>query len=303
MNAHTLPWGDLQVVLAIVEAGSLAGAARRLGVSHATVFRRLGALEKRLGVRLFERARSGYAPTPAGDDLAATASRVAEEIDGAERRLLGRDLALSGSLRITTTDTLLMGLLTPLFAEFRAAHPRITLEVAVSNRPLNLGRRDADIAIRPSNAPPETLVGRRAGRIAQAVYAPRGSATQADELPWVGPDAHLGYPALEAWMRRRGVDSHVGYRVDSMLGMLAAVRSGLGQGVLPCYLADGEPALCRRDEPIAELATDLWLLTHPDLRRTARVLAFFDAMAIGLAARAGPLAGVVAQSTAQPGQP
>lgn len=292
MDERTLPWGDLQVVLAIAEAGSLAGAARRLALSHATVFRRLGALETRLGVRLFERARSGYTPTPAGDDLAATASRVAEEVDGAERRLLGRDLALSGSLRITTTDTLLMGPLTPLFAGFRAAHPRITLEVVVSNRPLNLGRRDADIAIRPGNTPPETLVGRRVGRIAQAVYAPCESDTEADELPWVGPDAHLGYPALEAWMRRQGVDENVGYRVDSMFGMLAAVRSGLGQGVLPCYLGDAEPGLRRRGEPIDELATDLWLLTHPDLRRTARVVAFFEAMATGLAASQSQLSGV-----------
>ncbi|MHB0775638.1 LysR family transcriptional regulator [Halomonas sp. WWR20] len=285
-------WDDLQVVLAIAETGSLSGAARQLALSHATIFRRLGELERRMGVRLFERSRTGYAPTLAGEDMAATAARVANEIDGAERRLMGLDLALSGTLRITTTDTLLMGLLTPIFADFRASHPQVILEVVVSNRTLNLTRRDADIAIRPTMTPPETLVGRRVGRIAQAVYARIDPLpTHTPVIPWVGPDAHLGYPALETWMSRNGCDAHVGYRVDSMLGMLAAVKSGLGQGVLPCYLAEDEPDLQRLGDPILALTTDLWLLTHPDLRRTARVLAFFASVTRALEERWGRLLG------------
>ncbi|MDW5377689.1 LysR family transcriptional regulator [Halomonas sp. HP20-15] len=292
MSERLARWDDLRIVLAIAESGSLAGAARRLGVNHATVFRRLGELERQLGVRLFERSRGGYTPTPAGEELAASASRVARDIADAERRVLGQDLALSGTLRITTTDTLLMGLLTPHFARFRAKHPRIVLEVVVSNRTLNLSRRDADIAIRPTSAPPETLVGRRVGRIAQAVYARADRHDDITRQAWVGPDPHLGYPALEAWMVRQGVDAHAGYRVDSMLAMQAAIRSGLGRGVLPCYLADDQPDLRRLGEPIAELATDLWLLTHPDLRRTARVRAFFDSLATALDADGERLAGI-----------
>ncbi|MEC9481824.1 MAG: LysR family transcriptional regulator [Halomonas sp.] len=288
MNENMMRWDDLRIVLAIAETGSLSGAARRLEVSHATVFRRLGELERRMGARLFERSRNGYTPTLAGEDMADTAGRVAEEVAGAERRLLGQDLALSGTLRITTTDTLLMGLLAPILAEFRTLHPRITLEVAVSNRTLNLTRRDADVAIRPTSSPPETLVGRRVGCIAQAVYV---RADLPDATSWVGPDAHLGYPTLETWMSHHGFDTHVGLRVDSMLGMLAAIKSGLGRGVLPCYLADHEPELRRLDKPIPELATDLWLLTHPDLRRTARILAFFDFVALSLAAQQACLLG------------
>ncbi|QEA38239.1 LysR family transcriptional regulator [Pistricoccus aurantiacus] len=289
MTELTTRWNDLPLVQAIAETGSLSGAARRLNVSHATVFRRLGELERRLGVRLFERSRNGYMPTPAGDDLAVTAARVADEIAGAERRLLGRDLTLSGTLRTTTTDTLLMGLLTPILADFQAAHPRIVLEVVVANRPLNLSRRDADIAIRPGNSPPETLIGRRVGRLTQAVYEPSNSGDEA--LPWVGPDVHLGYPALEAWMMQQGADAHTVYKVDSMLGMLAAVRAGLGQGVLPCYLADAEPTLRRRSAMIPELTIDLWLLTHPDLRRTARVRTFFEVVAQAIEARNAVLLG------------
>lgn len=290
MNEQMLHWEDLRVVLAIAEAGSLSGAGRRLALSHATLFRRLNAIERRLGVALFERSRSGYAPTPAGEDLAATAARVEAEVLGAERRVVGRDLRLSGTIRLTTTDTLLMGLLSPVFADFRRAHPEIVLEVAVSNQLLNLSQRDADVAVRPSSAPPEHLVGRRVGTIAQAVY------TRVDSKPngdWVGPDRHLGYAALDAWMAVEGLDAHCRYRVDTLLGMLAAVRDGLGQAVLPCYLAEAEPGLSRVGEPLPELATELWLLTHPDLRRVARIRAFMAFVAEALEVRQALLAGAV----------
>ncbi|MGR2738064.1 LysR family transcriptional regulator [Billgrantia sp. Q4P2] len=295
MNEQSLHWDDLRVVQAIAETGSLSGAGRRLGTSHATVFRRLNAIETRLGVALFERSRTGYAPTPAGDDLAATASRVAAEVHGAERRVVGRDLKLSGSIRVTTTDTLLMGLLSPIFADFQRTHPEITLEVAVSNQLFNLSQRDADVAVRPSQAPPEHLVGRRVGCIAQAAYARADSAADA----WVGPDRHLGYAALDAWMTENGANERCRYRVDTMLGMLAAARDGLGRAVLPCYLADAEPALTRIGEPIPALATELWLLTHPDLRRVTRIRAFMAYVAEAVKASEYRLAG---QLTPQAGR-
>ena len=272
MNEQILHWDDLRVVQAIAEAGSLSGAGRRLGASHATVFRRLNAIERRLGVALFERSRRSYAPTPAGEDLAAVAARVEAEVLGAERRVVGRDLRLSGTIRVTTTDTLLMGLLSPIFADFQRAHSEIVLEVAVSNQLFNLSQRDADVAVRPSSSPPEHLLGRRVGSIAQAVYTRHDAAQRNGD--WIGPDRHLGYAALDSWMQANGADANCRYRVDTMLGMLAAARDGLGRAVLPCYFADAEPALNRVGEPIPELATDLWLLTHPDLRRVARIRAF-----------------------------
>lgn len=297
MNEQMIRWEDLRVVLAISETGSLSGAGRRLELSHATVFRRLGGIERRLGVTLFERTRRGYAPTAAGEDLAATAARIETEVLGAERRVVGRDLRLSGTLRVTTTDTLLMGLLSPIFADFRRVHPDIVLEVAVSNQLFNLSRRDADVAVRPSSTPPETLVGRRIGRIAQAVYGAReryaGECAWQEwsDEDWVGPDAHLGYPALEAWMTVSGADARCRYRLDSMLGMLGAVREGAGVAVLPCYLADTDETLRRVDDTIPELETDLWLLTHPDLRRVARVRAFLAFVAEAVRAREERLLG------------
>lgn len=287
MNEQQIRWDDLQVVLAIAESGSLSGASRTLRVSHATVFRRLSEMERRLGVTLFERSRTGYTPTLAGDDLAAAAKRVQNEINGAERRIIGQDSTLAGSLRITTTDTLFVGLLSPLLASFRQRHPDITLEVVISNQLQSLSRREADIAIRPTCKPPETLVGRKVSDISLAIYGQK-SLWQNAPLPldtaslptenWIGPDVHLGDSALEKWM----MDKSTAYKLDSMLGMQSAVRHGAGIAVLPCYLGDADEALLRLSDPVETLTTQLWLLTHPDLRHVARVRAFMEAMTEGI---------------------
>ncbi|MGO2008477.1 LysR family transcriptional regulator [Vreelandella alkaliphila] len=293
MNEQQIRWDDLQIVLAIAETGSLSGASRALRISHATVFRRLSDMERRLGVTLFERSRTGYTPTLAGDDLTASAKRVQSEVNGAERRIIGQDLTLTGSLRITTTDTLFAGLLSPLLASFRQRYPDITLEVIISNQLQSLSRREADIAIRPTHKPPETLVGRKVSDISLAIYGQKALWQNAPLLlntplpldpvslqkeAWIGPDVHLGDTALEKWM----MDKRAAYKLDSMLGMQSAVRHGAGIAVLPCYLGDADEALLRLSAPIETLTTPLWLLTHPDLRRVARVRTFMEAMAEGI---------------------
>ncbi len=155
---------DLRLVAALGHAGSLAGAARRIAVNHASAWRRLGALEQRLGVRLFERSRTGYSPTPAGEEAIAVAERVALQLDDLGRRLKGQDVRATGVVRLTTTETLL-GLLAPILAELRDAHPGILVEVVTSNAFFTLTRRDADIALRPALTAPDGLVARRLGGI------------------------------------------------------------------------------------------------------------------------------------------
>jgi len=289
MNEQTLHWEDLRVILAIATAGSLSGAARRLSLSHATVFRRLGQVEARLSVTLFERSKKGYRPTEAGDDLARTAAGIEREVAGAERRVLGHDLRLSGGIRVTTTDTLLQGLLTPVFASFRQTQPDIVLDVSVSNQRFDLAARDADVAIRPSNAPPQTLIGRRIGRIEQALYARRGACEEwggACTDAWIGQGAGHDDAMLEAWMKAQGLSERQCYRCDSLLGRAAAARAGLGTAVLPCYLGESDAGLDRLSPPIDELAVDLWLLTHPDLRSVSRIRVFMDAIAEAVQAQA-----------------
>lgn len=176
MNSK-LDWNDYQTVLLIAEAGTLSGAAQRSGTSHPTMFRRINAVEQKLGVRLFERFRTGYRLTSAGEEVAATAREIEELTNATERRVAGRDLRPSGIVHLATTDSLLWGLLAPEIAHLRHVEPDIVLDVTVSNEISDLSFREADIAIRPASAPEEHLIGRRLGRVRQAVYTARSLAS------------------------------------------------------------------------------------------------------------------------------
>jgi DNA-binding transcriptional LysR family regulator len=287
-----LKWDELRLVLAIGRSGTLSGGARELAIDHSTAFRRLGALEARIGVRLFERARDGYVATPAGEALIAAAARFDDTVGELERRLAGQDLRPSGTVRVTTTDTLLC-LLAPLFASFRAAHPDILLEVVVANEFFTLTRRDADVAIRPAARAPDALVGRRVAEIASALYAapsylaawPDRSDLGAhlDAHDWIAPDETLGHLGSAQWLRAKVPLGRVVCRSNSLLALAAAARAGLGVTPLPCFLADPYPGLERVHPPLPEMASSLWLLTHTDLRRVARIRAFLDFMALRLA--------------------
>lgn len=293
-----LAWNDFEVVLAIATAGSLSGAARSQEVSHATVFRRLGDIEQKLGVTLFERSRTGYRPTLAGEELAETARVMDEAALAAERKLAGRDLEPTGEIWATTTDSLLMGLLAPLFTEFRRQYPGIVLDVAVSNQLFNLTRREADVAIRPSNRPPETLIGRPLTTIGQAVYCHRSFGLSPGvpvgtlaEQPWIGAGPRLQDSALNQWMEKNRLKGSCVYRVDTLVSILSAVRSSMGLAVLPCYLADGDPDIIQLTDPIPELEYGLWFLMHPDLRGVVRIHALMNFLTEAVRARKQRLAG------------
>ena len=273
------------LVHAITNAGTLSGAARALGVSHPTAFRRLNRLETKMGVRFFDRARDGYTATAAAEEVSALVRRMSDEVLAVERRITGRDLRPSGTLRITTTDTLLFGWLSSNLREFRIAYPEIELELVVSNSVFSLSRREADIALRPAEEPDESLVGRKIGTIAQAVYMARqlgGTANRnrvSDTVGWIGPDESMTYPALDRWLWSEGLVDRCRIRVNTVYGMLSAARAGLGLALLPCYLGENDEQLLRVGKEIPSMASDLWMLTHPDLRRTGRVRAFLDYVA------------------------
>jgi DNA-binding transcriptional LysR family regulator len=276
-------WDDLRYVLAVSRAGNLSAAARLLGVNHSTVFRRLNALEARLEARLFERLAEGYRATAAGSDLVAAAERVETEIHAFDRRLAGRDSRLSGSLRVTAPDDMMEKLLTASLARFLARYPGIVLEVAVDNRMLSLTRREADVALRPTRNPEETLVGRRIGSLSSAVYGlagspdrPAESIAALAERPWIAWDEGSGPARERRWLAHHLSEAAVVYRSNSLLNQLAACRAGVGLALLPCFLGDAAPDLERVLAPRPEWNGELWLLTHPDLRHTARVRVFMD---------------------------
>ena len=296
-------WDNLRFVLAIADAGSLAGAARSLGVNHTTVLRRLAAFEEQLGVRLFERLPTGYVLTAGGEELIAAARSIDDTVTTLGRKLTGQDLRLSGTVRVTTTDTLMGSILPNILADFRTAHPGIGIEVALSNSMANLSRRDADVAIRPAKNPPESLVGRQVGKIAFAVYgspdymAKRQSADAAAHQ-WVAPDDSLADTSVAAWMRAELRDSEIALRADSLLALRQAAAAGFGLAALPCYLGDVSPGLVRVHPPIPAMETALWILTHEDLRHTARIRAFIDFVAGALSRQRPLLEGDEARSRA-----
>lgn len=280
-------WDDLRLVLAVARAGTLSGAARQLRVTHSTVFRRLRSIEEELGVRLFERFRDGYSATPAGEAMAALAARFADDFVALERRLSGQDLRPSGTVRITTTDTISEMVMRHVPA-LRAAHPDILLEITVSNAMASLTRRDADIAVRPVPEPPEILVGRRIANIKHSVYASPAylsnlAGGDRSSLHWIGLDDALATTVIGRWLRENVQDSQIGLRVDALPALKDAACAGVGVALLPCYVGDQETRLRRvPGAPVPDAHSALWLLTHSDLKRTARIRAVMDFLANAL---------------------
>jgi DNA-binding transcriptional LysR family regulator len=279
-----LDWSDLQVFAAIAERGSLAAAARALAVNHTTVARRIHALEKRLGVRLFRRLATGYILTQGGEELRGEMRGIQSALADVERRLAGKDARLTGALRVSTTDTLATTLLMPHLRAFRAQHAGVDVTLTTSNSLVNLSRHDADVVIRPAPAPPGSLVGTRIATVGFAAYVARGSTRKFDvsrlsASEWVGLDDSLADTSVGRWLRTRMSAASVALRVDSFVAARDAVAADIALAALPCYLGDSDPRLARVTPPLPELATELWLLTHKDLRRTARVRSFMQFVA------------------------
>lgn len=221
--------------------------------------------------------------------------RVEEEIASLSRKVTGQDLRLSGAVRVTTIDLLAFGLLPRHLAGFRDAYPGIEVELVVGNVALNLSRREADVAFRVGNAPAETLVGRRVERLAFAVYGSAGYRAHRPEPDlalhdWIGFDAE--HEALVRRVARFLPEAKPRLRTNSVAAALSATKAGLGLAPLPCGLADLEPDLVRIAPLPDEFTLDLWLLTHEDLRQTARIRAFLDFQAGALAKEAPLLEGL-----------
>ncbi len=306
-------WNDLRFVLAVTRAGALTAAAKTLGVDHSTAFRRLNALEERLGLRLFERLPGGiYAPTPGGERMAAAAERMEQEALAIGRDLAGRDHRLSGRLRVTCSETLAYRLLTGHVAAFRRAHLGITVELMIDNRVLSLSRREADIALRPVRPKEPELWGRKLADVAWAIYGTRhgvhGPIDEARErkdlsgCPLIGWNETAGEIAAASWLSRAAPDAAFVFRTNSLVNQFIAAKAGMGLALLPCYLGDPEPELVRfLSKPIKEVSGELWIVTHADIKGTARVRAFFDLVGNGLAAERELFEGKRAdQSAARP---
>src|SRR5215207_3328676 len=222
-----LAWDDFRLVKAVAEARGMPGAAAELGINHSTVFRRLGQIEEALGTTLFERHRTGYALTPAGEEMVSLAQRLDGDITAFTRKIAGQVVAPEGELRVTTNDSLLVHLLTPMFANFRDSCPDVRLDVVLANQALNLSKRDADVAIRAMDDPPENLVGRRVAKIAWALYGEASKFQDVEtsdpasfaELRWVSLGDDLATLKAVQFVQRHVAPERVVYKVNAVLGL------------------------------------------------------------------------------------
>jgi DNA-binding transcriptional LysR family regulator len=296
MNANSpgaLTVSDLPLVLALARGRTLAAAAESLDVDVSTVFRRLEALERRLHVRLFDRSARGYQLTEAGERASAAAERIETEIHALDREITGRDQQLSGILRITASETLSHAVLPQLFAEFHSQHPRIQLVLAIDNRVLDLSRREADVALRTRRPADAALFGRKLATIAWAFYgaADRSKALRRESNRYdfsrcsvIGWDDPASRVAASEWVVKNVPADRIVYRSSSLVNQLMSVRAGIGVALLPCYLADPDPNVRRLTAPIEDVAGELWIVTHKDLKETARVRSFLSIVGDGIAA-------------------
>lgn len=289
-----MDWEHLRFFLAVARSGTLAGAGRLLNVRHSTVLRRIALFESELGLKLFDRHPSGYLLTEAGREVLDTAAAVEEQLLAVERRLSGRDQRLTGTVRIAT-----LGVLVPWLAEalakFRRQHPGITIEVAISPSPVSLSRHEADMAIRISHRPPDSLFGRRVASLLHGVYAAPTlpAARGGDGLfghDWIAYAASRDELPTARWLNANVPDQRVVLRTNHTGMMVAAAAAGIGLALLPCYLGDAETGL-RRLKTVAGLGQDLWILTHADLRRTPRIRLLMDFLAKELSRRRGLIEG------------
>lgn len=274
-----MKWDDLRLFLAVARTGSISGAARKLDVQHSTVSRRLRKLEEKLGARLVERKKTGYELTPAGENVRHTASRMETEMLQMDSIVLGKDANLTGSLKVTAINNMASTVLMPMFAGFSRAYPLVDLNVVVSNADSSLSEREADIAIRLTNTPTDTLIGKRLVKVASTIYASRAYLEHLQETgaepSWIGVECCDFH---RSWTRHSSGEQNYSFISDDTLLTLSAIREGLGLSYLPCFMGDTEPELVRFCDPDPSHDLGLWLLLHPDLRHTARVLAFRDHM-------------------------
>jgi DNA-binding transcriptional LysR family regulator len=274
-------WNDLKVFLAIAESGSLAGAARDLSLNHSTAFRRLNALEADLGVRVFDRLPAGYVLTPVGERMAELARDADTAVQSIERELAGQDLEPTGTVRLTTAPNIARTIVPVAVAALRETHPGILVETLVGDSDYDLNRREADIALRATSAPPGHLVGRKVMDLcwwvcgSDAVAGPRPrSARSLAGKPLVGADRAMMRLDAMQWLESNYHDDIVA-RANDLSTMAALTIEGVGYSVLPSDQDErGLERLCR----VPDLAGELWLLTHPDLRDVRRIRVVWDAL-------------------------
>ncbi|WP_176594605.1 LysR family transcriptional regulator [Sphingobium sp. EM0848] len=273
---------ELRLFLAVMREGNMLAAARRVGVDHSTVARRIGHMEATLGARLFDRSPRGVTPTPAAFALVPHAERVESELLAAMNSLAGRDREVEGTVRLATPEAFAAYLVAPHIADFRARHPRLTLELASESRASSLSKREADMAVMLKPPPKGRLVTRKLVDYRLGLYASRDYLERHGE-PAARADLNrhafvsyieelAGFPEMIA-LDQILPGAPIAFRSSSSAAQHAAVAAGCGIGVLHIFSADRDERLVRLLPGQVEVWRSYWLVVHADLQRLPRVRA------------------------------
>lgn len=279
-------WDDVRFFLAVARAGSLSGAARTLGVGHVTVGRRITLLEKQLGVTLLNRTPDGFTPTPAGEAILRQSAAMESAAIDLERIVAGRDALLTGSVRVTTTETLAYQLVAPAIAALREIHPELRVDLIAGVRSLDIARREADLAVRFARPSASDLVCRKLGEVAFSLYASKhylaskGVPKQGKGLADFDLITFTGAPTATSpfFMGESLEGARTALRTDNPLIQLRAAACSAGITEAACFLGDTAPDLVRVWPDKAPARRVVWLIMHQDMRRAARIRAVSSAI-------------------------
>jgi len=280
-------WDDYLYFLKVAANGSIKGAAQELDVNYSSVFRRINTLEERLQVRLFERLKSGYKLTRAGEDILDRVQQIEEQMNSIQRLIQGKDVHLGGSLKLSTTDTIGYYWLPPYIKQFKSLYPDIIVDIDIKTRFTNLSKREADIVLPAINTQPDYMVGKKLAPIFIHLY---GTAEYVEQygMPKTVADLHqhrflmpneslAGLPANK-WLRKYVEEKNIVACCDKLSGLYHLALQGMGLTVLPHYIGEHAPNLLQIMTLPPECNHHIWILTHPDIRFTGRIKAFMQFM-------------------------
>ena len=279
MNSHKMNWDDLRVILAICREGSLSAAARSLGSSHSTVFRQINEIEKKYATRFFNRHPNGYEMTEAGELAMRIATNIEEEVLDLDRELQGKDLRLQGNIRLTAPEGVSHYCLMPHLRSFYKKHPAINIELIASPVLMELSRSEADLAIRVTDDPPQNCIAKKICDFRMAFYATNSYLKKVQDLEVAEHDFvlcnHYMQPLSKTLWRNKPVPP-MRFTSENILAVARAACEGMGTALLPCLIGEKEKNLQRIGDVIDSYRSGLWVMTHADLRQTARVKALMN---------------------------
>lgn len=275
---NDLQWDDLRYFLALARQGSLSATARLLDIEHTTVARRVSNLEQSLGLKLFDRLARGWTLTPEGHALLERACLLEEDMQALQRAALGHS-ALAGRVRVSAPPLLLSHFVLPHLGDFHIAYPQIELELIGERRGVNLGRSEADIALRMNKPREPELVARTLGHVGYGLYGTQAwCARPESEQLFIGFDDSMPTLAQKLWLERHVGARRYALRTNDLMAMCQAAGLGRGISLLPRFLAATDHRLQSLEAAASPLSLPVYLVMHADVRRAPRIRCVADGL-------------------------